>query len=294
MIELAHLRIIHALHEKGTLTEAANVLCLTQSALSHQIRYLEKKLELKLWQKQGRGIRLTQSGEVLLKLAQQILPAVSQAELNLKAHAAGKQGHLRIGVECYPCYEWLTGVIGDCLLKMPDIDLDIVHQFQFSGQEGLLNHHFDVLITPDQFNNDKLVFEPLFNYQLVLFVSRQHRLSNLDNITANMLAEETLLTLPVAIERLDIFTRFLLPASVSPIQHKQIESIDIMMQLVAFNRGVCVLPDWLAAKYQQLPIKAVPLGKSGIPKTLYAVVHETEINVPYIKTFIQQGLDHKR
>ncbi|MEE9344288.1 MAG: LysR family transcriptional regulator, partial [Methylococcales bacterium] len=98
MIELAHLRIILALHENGTLTEAANALCLSQSALSHQIRYLEKKLELKLWQREGRGLRLTQAGELMLQVAQQVLPVLSQTELTLKAYAEGRQGVLRIGV----------------------------------------------------------------------------------------------------------------------------------------------------------------------------------------------------
>ena len=74
MIEHSHLKIIHALHANGTLTEAANALCLSQSALSHQIRYLEKKLAVRLWEREGRSLRLTQAGKLLLQVAQQILP----------------------------------------------------------------------------------------------------------------------------------------------------------------------------------------------------------------------------
>ena len=62
MIERAHLRIIRALAENGSLTAAANALFLTQSALSHQIRYLEQKLEISLWQRDGRKLRLTKAG----------------------------------------------------------------------------------------------------------------------------------------------------------------------------------------------------------------------------------------
>ena len=76
MIENKHLKIIQALHINGTLTEAANALFLTQSALSHQISHLEKKLEAKLWEHEGRNLRLTQAGEVLLKTAQQVLPVI--------------------------------------------------------------------------------------------------------------------------------------------------------------------------------------------------------------------------
>jgi LysR family transcriptional regulator for metE and metH len=168
-----------ALQEKGTLTQAAEALCLTQSALSHQIRYLEKKLNVKLWQRCGRRLRLTPAGELLLQAAQQITPLLSQTEQSLKALGEGLQGVLRIGVECYPCHEWLTKVIGNFLKQAPniDIDIDIIRQFKFSGREGLLNHHVDLLITPDISDHGLLQHIPLFDYELVLLISKQHYLA---------------------------------------------------------------------------------------------------------------------
>jgi len=62
MIERAHLRIIRALAENGSLTAAANALFLTQSALSHQIRYLEQKLEISLWQRDGQAGQVDVAG----------------------------------------------------------------------------------------------------------------------------------------------------------------------------------------------------------------------------------------
>ncbi|HCC82583.1 MAG TPA: LysR family transcriptional regulator, partial [Methylophaga sp.] len=149
MIERAHLRIIRALAENGSLTAAANALFLTQSALSHQIRYLEQKLEISLWQRDGRKLRLTQAGELMLQVAQQVLPVLEQTEQTLQAYSEGRAGILRLGVECHPCYEWLKKILADYLREMPQMDVDIVHQFQFSGMEGLLNHHIDLLVTPD-------------------------------------------------------------------------------------------------------------------------------------------------
>ena len=130
MIEFKHLKIIKALHENGTLTRAANVLCLSQSALSHQIRYLEKKLNIALWEREGRNLRLTKAGELLLQTAQQLLPILKQTEKTIKAYAQGSQGILRIGVECYPCYKWLTSVIGVFLQEMPDVEVEIINKFQ--------------------------------------------------------------------------------------------------------------------------------------------------------------------
>lgn len=292
MIERSHLKIIQALADNGTLTAAANALFLTQPALSHQIRYLEKKLEVTLWLREGRQLRLTQAGEKLLKVARQVLPVLEQAEQTLRAYGEGKMGILRLGVECHPCYEWLKGILAEYLIMMPDMDVDIVNKFQFSGLEGLLNHHVDMLITPDIVITKGIVYESMFNYELVLLVASDHPLAKRDFIEAQQLLGEQLLTFPVPHERLDIFTQFLSPASINP-KTKTIASLDIMVQMVGLNRGVTVLPGWLAKEYcQQLTVKTVRLGKKGLNKTLFSAMRESDIETNYMKTFVQLGKNH--
>lgn len=290
MIEVSHLRILQALHDNGTLREAANTLHLTQSALSHQIRYLEQKLELKLWQRQGRRLRLTQAGEVLLRTAMQVLPLLEKTEQTLRAHAEGRQGMLTIGVECYPCHEWLNGTIAHYLRDMPEVEVDIVNQFQFSGLEGLLNHHIDVLVTPDRFEQSGLHYIPLFDYELTLVVADDHPLARRRRIQPQDLAQEVLLTFPVSVERLDIFSDFLHPAGVAPRQHKTIASVDIMLQLTALGRGVCPLPGWLARRFAQShALSPLSLGGNGLQKTLFACVRRDEERTPYLARFIELG-----
>lgn len=290
MIEHSHLKIIQALHANGTLTEAANALCLSQPALSHQIGYLEKKLGVALWEREGRSLRLTQAGALLLEVAHQVLPVLSQAEKTLEAYSEGRQGILRIGVECYPCFEWLTGVIGQFMQQMPDIDIDIVQKFQFSGLEGLLNHHIDVLITPDMVKKENITYEILAEYQLILLVSTDHPLADIQHITPELLCKETLLTFPVPLERLDILTHFLTPAHLAPEKLKQIESLEIMLQMTALQRGVCILPEWLAdIKNKDLKLRKIRIGKKGLYQKLYLAMREPDRTIPYIKQFIAVG-----
>ncbi|WMJ09343.1 LysR substrate-binding domain-containing protein [Nitrosomonas sp. sh817] len=290
MIEHSHLKIIQALHANGTLTEAANALCLSQPALSHQISYLEKKLGIALWEREGRNLRLTQAGLLLLETANQVLPVIAQTEKMLEAYREGKQGILRIGVECYPCFEWLTGMIGQYMRQMPGIDVDIVQKFQFSGLEGLLNHHIDVLITPDLVRKDSIEYEILAEYQLVLLAAPGHPLADLQQITPELLSKETLLTFPVPLERLDILTHFLTPAHLEPEKLKPIESLEIMLQMTALNRGVCVLPEWLAdIKNKDLNLKKVQIGDLGLFQKLYLAMREADNAVSYIREFIEVG-----
>ena len=290
MIEHSHLKIIQALQVNGTLTEAANALCLSQPALSHQISYLEKKLGVALWEREGRSLRLTQAGKLLLDVANQILPVLAQTEKTLQAYSEGRQGILRIGVECYPCFEWLTGMIGQYMRQMPGIDVDIVQKFQFSGLEGLLNHHIDVLITPDLVKKDTISYEILAEYQLVLLVAEDHPLTGLQQITPELLSKETLLTFPVPLERLDILTHFLAPAQLEPEKLKPIESLEIMLQMTALNRGVCVLPEWLAdLKNKDLNLKKIQIGNQGLFQRLYLAMREEDKAITYIQQFISIG-----
>ena len=290
MIEHSHLKIIQALHANGTLTEAANALCLSQPALSHQISYLEKKLGVALWEREGRSLRLTQAGALLLEVANQVLPVLSQAEKTLQAYSEGRQGILRIGVECYPCFEWLTGVIGQYMRQMPDIDIDIVQKFQFSGLEGLLNHHIDVLITPDLVKKEKIEYEILAEYQLVLLAAAGHPLAECKQLTPELLSKETLLTFPVPLERLDILTHFMTPTHLEPAKLKQIESLEIMLQMTALQRGVCVLPEWLAdIKNRDSRFKKIRIGKKGLYQKLYLAMREPDKTIPYIRQFIAVG-----
>lgn len=290
MIQRIHLEILQALAEKGTLGEAANALFLTQSALSHSIKKLEDQLNTTLWEKQGRGLRLTPSGEHLLHIGHSVLPQLEQAEAVLRALGEGRRGRLRIGMECHPCYEWLLTVVQPYLQRWPDVDLDVVQRFRFNGLEALEQHQIDVLITSDPVLKNTLIHVPVLNYELRLVVGQQHPLARHVYISANALSSEHLITFPVARERLDVFTQFLLPSGVEPRQHQEIEAMDIMIQLVAAQRGVCTLPDWLAERYQaQHPILHVGLGAEGVHKTLYLVYRETDSALAYLADFVQSG-----
>ncbi|RLW71480.1 MAG: LysR family transcriptional regulator [gamma proteobacterium symbiont of Stewartia floridana] len=287
MIELTHLRIVAALQQHGTLTKAANALCLSQSALSHQIRYLEQKLGVEIWVKEGRRLRLTRAGNLLLETAEKVLPVLQQSQRTLKAYADGQTGVLRLGVECYPCYEWLTGVTAAYLKSNPQVDVDIFQRFRFSGFEGVLNFHIDMLITPDRVDHPGLSYQPLFGYELMLLVPESHPLAEKDWVSPQQLASEVLITFPVAEERLDVLNSFLWPAGVRPQQHKQIESIEIMLQLVAFSRGVTVIPDWLIERAcQALPLKSLRLGRQGMQRKLYAAYRTEDQRLSYQQAFI--------
>ena len=287
MLERIHLAIVQAVDKHGSLTAAAEILCVTQSALSHSMKKLEQQLGADIWLREGRSLRLTQAGQYLLAVANRVLPQLALAEERLGQYAQGERGALRIGMECHPCYQWLLKVVSPYLARWPDVDVDVKQKFQFGGIGALFGYEIDLLVTPDPLYKPGLRFEPVFDYEQVLVVNREHPLATVDYVKPDQLTQEVLVTYPVETDRLDIYNQFLMPAGVTPRRHKVIETTDIMLQMVASGRGVAALPRWLVEEYAgKMNVVPVRLGRKGIAKQIFLGARETDTEIDYLKAFV--------
>lgn len=290
MLDRIHLEILNAIKEYGTLTKAAESLHLSQSALSHSIKKLESQVATPIWKKDGRNLRLTAAGERIQTLANRVLPQFVHTELLLTQIAKGEAGALRIGMECHPCYQWLIRVIQPYLKKWPSIDMDVRQEFQFGALGALLNYEIDVLITPDPLFKPKIDYIPVFDYEHRLVVAKTHTLAQQDFVLPEQLSQEVLFSYPVEPTRLDIFSQFLTPAKCSVKQHKNIETTEIMLQMVAAGRGICALPGWLVNEYSKsMPIKSIRFGHKGISKEIFVGIRKDESHIDYLHDFILQA-----
>lgn len=290
MLDRIHLSIIQEVEKQGSLTAAAGVLHVTQSALSHSMKKLEQQLGTDIWLREGRSLRLTQAGQYLLSVANRVLPQLSLAEERLQQFAQGERGTLRIGMECHPCYQWLLKIVSPYLTAWPDVEVDVKQKFQFGGIGALFGYEIDLLVTPDPLNKPGLVFESVFDYEQVLVVAADHRLAKKEYITPKELTNEVLVTYPVPVERLDIYSMFLTPAGITPKSHKPIETTDIILQMVASGRGVAALPRWLVLEYtNKMDIVPVKLGKHGIAKNIFLGIREADKDIDYVRSFIDKA-----
>jgi len=288
MIERIHLSIIREVDRRGSLTAAAEVLFLTQSALSHTVKKLEQQLGTPVWTREGRALRLTQAGRALLALAERLLPQLEHAERLMHEYARGERGTLRIGMECHPCYQWLLKVVDPYLVAWPEVDVDVKQRFQFGGLKALHDYEIDLLVTPDPLFKPGLNFVPVFDYEQVLVVARSHPLAGRSHVEPADLSDDVLITYPVDIERLDIYNQFFLPAGCAPRQRKPIETTDIMLQMVASGRGVAALPRWLVEEYAgRMPVAPVRLGRDGVFKQIFLGTREVDAGTAYLEAFVE-------
>jgi len=282
-LEFRHLRTIRAIHQAGGVGKAADLLNITQSALSHQLKGLEDQCGVELFVRKTKPLRLSSAGMRLLKLAEDILPRIETAEEEFRALRQGRTGRLHIAIECHACFEWLFPVLEGFRHRWPDVDVDIRPGLAFGALPALVREEVDLVVSSDPEEIDGVQFVPLFDYEPRFVAAAGHPLAAKDWIEAEDFRDELLITYPVDRARLDVFTGLLTPAKVEPRAIRQVELTAVILLLVASGRGVAVLPDWVLreVKYSSDYITR-PLTEGGMTKRLYAAVREADAQLPFM------------
>jgi len=287
-IEFRHLRTVKAIHEAGGLARAADMLNITQSALSHQIRGLEDQAGVELFVRRSKPMRLSAAGMRLLRLANKVLPEIAAMEEDFLALRSGKSGRLHIAIECHACYEWLLPVLQQFRHAWPEVDIDIRPGLAFEALPALGREEVDLVISSDPETIQGTDFTPLFDYAPLFVAAADHRLKDKDFIEPQDLRDELLITYPMDRARLDVFSEFLTPARVEPRAVRQVELTAVILMLVASNRGVSVLPDWVLREQRgSEDFITRPLGQDGALKRLYAATRDDETTKPFMAHFIR-------
>ena len=287
-IELRHLRTIVAIHAAGSLAQAADQLHMTQSALSHQIKAIRTQLGVDIFVKNTKPLRLSAEGLRLLRAAERILPEVDALKAEFDNLQRGTAGRLHIAIECHACFEWLFPVLNLFREDFPDVDIDIRPGLAFKALPALADEEVDVVISSDPDKLPQISFIELFPYAPTFVASRHNPLAKKAFIEAADFADETLITYPVDRARLDIFSQLLIPARIEPKLVRQAELTAVILMLVAANKGVSVLPDWVIQSAELSPdLVTRPITAQGLTRQLYAAVRTSQSSTPFISRFIE-------
>lgn len=288
-IEFRHLRTIKAIHEAGGLARAADLMNITQSALSHQVKGLEDQVGVELFARRSKPLKLSAAGHKLLRLAERILPEMEALEDEFRNLKSGRSGRLHIAIECHACFEWLFPVLEQFRKAWPDVDVDIRAGLAFDALNALQREEVDLVISSDPEKLDSIDFSPLFDYSPVFVAAATHPLAAKEWIEAEDFRDEVLIAYPVDRSRLDVFQMLLMPAKVEPRSIRRVELTAVILLLVASNRGVTVLPDWVLreVKVSSDYITRPLLTKAGVTRRMYAATRNDDTTKPFMSHLIR-------
>ncbi|UVO08224.1 HTH-type transcriptional regulator MetR [Pectobacterium polonicum] len=288
MIEFKHLRTLQALRNTGSLAAAAAALHQTQSALSHQFSDLEQRLGFRLFVRKSQPLRFTPQGEILLQLAELVLPQIQQA---LQACHEPHQTMLRLAIECHSCIQWLTPALDEFHQHWPQVAMDFKSGVTFDPQPALQQGELDLVMTSDIMPRSGLHYSPLFDFEVRLVLAPDHPLAGKEKIEPEDFSTETLMIYPVQRQRLDVWRHFLQPAGVSPAL-KSVDNTLLLIQMVAARMGIAALPHWVVESFERQGLIVTKSLGDGLWSRLYAAVRDGEQRQPVIDAFIRSARQH--
>jgi LysR family transcriptional regulator for metE and metH len=286
-IGLQHFRMVHTIVKEGTLTKAAEALHLTQSALSHQLRELEKELEVPVFYRKGKRMQLSDEGARFLQSAEKILAEIHGLEQDIKNLKQGKTGKINISTQCYTAYHWLPAILKYFKSKCPDIVINIASEATFTPWDYLINGELDIGIVKSKIDHPDVAYEPIFEDQLFAILHKDHPLAHKACLEiADFEGEEIFLAWSdPATGNIPIIEQLIDAQQVQPKNIHHIHFTDAIIEMVDSGIGVSVLANWIVQPYLETKdIVAVPLPPEVANRTWYAA---TSRQNPAIRTFLE-------
>jgi LysR family transcriptional regulator for metE and metH len=269
-LEIRHLEVVEAVQRLGSVTRAAEALSLTQPAVSHALREIERRLEVKLVGAHGRGIRLTAEGERLARRARAILMALDSAGDEARDTAGRAGGRLRLTTECYTCYHWLPRALAQLRRRLPRLELELVPEATRRPYAALLAREVDLAIVHGPEEHPDIVRIPLFADELVAVVPPDHALADRAFLDAEDFRDQHLVLLADP-EHSTVVVSVLAPAGVTPARISQLHLTEAVVETVKAGLGITVLARWaVAPQLREGSLRALPITPDGLVRHWWA------------------------
>ncbi len=276
-LDVHHLQMLTAIAETGSLAEAAQLLGVTPSALSHRIREAERRLEVALFTKLGRGLRPTPAAELLRQAAVRILAELEQVEAAAENMSRGVRHVVRLVVGAYSSYHWLPAFLEAFRRAAPETQVEVVANAVFRPLDALQEGEIDVAIVSNQPMPAGLHRVPLFRDELVAIMAPGHRLAAKAYATPEDFVEEDMLTYSLTTLPGYEIDRFWRPSGLSPRRFIKVELVEAIVELVKAGTGVSMLTRWAMAPHLSAgTLACAQLGREGIYVGWSAVLREAD------------------
>lgn len=287
-MDIKYMKTFKTILETGSFQKAAERLNYAQSTVTLQIQSLEQELSVKLFDKIGRKMRLTQAGQDLVPYIDAVLDAAQE----LDNYGKGKDqlsGTLRVAVpETLLTYK-LQPVLREFREQAPNVRLSLDIPNCYVIQEQVKNGSVDLGIHYDIGGySAQAVVEPLAAYPLALIASPDLRKEDLDFIQQGQRKDICLLTVDKQSVYHKIFHDYLNESDIVLNGEMEIGSVEAVKRSAASNLGVTYLPRYAAEdELQQGILKELPTRLTNPTITAVCVYHKKKWVTPTMELFLQ-------
>lgn len=244
-MELRQIRYFHCVARELSFTRAAKLLHIAQPPLSRQIKLLEEELGVKVFERQGRGIRLTDAGKYFMDHTQKM---TQQLEETIKAtQRIGKKDRVWFGVGFVPStlYGYMPDFIRALRELSAQVEIGLVEMTTLQQFEALKMGRIDLGIGRIKLSDPEIARVVLRDEPLVVAVPRYHRLASVAGVGVNEILQESLIVYPAAPRPsyadhvLDLFSQH----GYVPNVVQEVNELQTAIGLVAAGIGIALVPE---------------------------------------------------
>ena len=186
-MEIMQLRYLKEVARHESFTRAAELLHITQSALSKSIAKLEGEVGVKLFERDGNRIHLNQFGKAMLRAGDQALVSLESGLNQVREMAGLEGGTIRVGVgpEVF-----IKHLVKEFLLRHPNVSMTCLLQSPEQMAASLEEGTMDFAVTTDPVEGNSINWEPLYTDRLTVLLSDQHPLAHRESLFLEELAND--------------------------------------------------------------------------------------------------------
>lgn len=287
-MEIRHLKLIKTIVEEGSMTKAVDKLCLTQSALSHQLREIEQQIRAKMFDRTNRKLVPTEVGRRVYDTAVKVLHELDKTKNEIDNLVQQEGRKISLSAECYTSYRWLPSIITEFSHVNPEVEVKIDFEATHFPVQRLLERSLDIGFTTNPIPQQEVHYEEIFQDEMLAVVSEHHHWANRPFITAEDFAYEKLIIHSKPMETVSVWQFLLKPEEVEPKEVIVLPLTAASIALVKNNQGIMVMADWAIKPYLNWApnLKAVKITKKGLKRTHYAAVTKDKGNTSAIQQFV--------
>jgi LysR family transcriptional regulator for metE and metH len=288
-MEVKYFKLVSAISKTGSLTRAADQLCLTQSALSHQLKEVETLLNAKIFDRVNKKLVFTDAGRMFLDSSNHILGEINRVKLEINNQLRGESGSIRLATECNTCFHWLPRIMRTYLKGFPNVDVRLNTHGAKRPVDLLLTGKVDVAIVYRKEYEKDIHYTELLTDDVVGLVASSHRLASRRFLVAEDFAAETYITHSPKLTDSIFYERFLVPNKVIPKKVLHFHLTAAVLDMVKENLGVTVMSKWLIDPYvDPAKITMMKLGPSGLRRNWYIATLKTKDQIAFKTSFVNE------
>ena len=285
-MNLNHLAIFHAVAEEQSMSRGAERLCVSQPAVSKQIKDLEAALGVVLFDRLPRGLRLTHAGEVLAGHARRLFAAASDAERAIAELKGLAQGRLTIGASLTIGDYLLPQILGAYRKKHPGIELHLEIANTQVIQQKLRDGVLDIGLTEGFADDADLEAEVFAEDALTAVVPPGHPLLEESAVSAARLCAEPFLMREPGSGTREVTERALAKLGITVVPAMSLGSTEAIKRSVASGLGVAIISELaLEAEFSAGRLCPLPLSDITLTRPLHLVRLRGKSAGPAVQAF---------